>query len=499
MLKPLNDYRGLSNPYLLRGWLAARAAKNNNNRASEIAPCSEAVPTSSSGTFQSYHTSPCTMCGREVVICDDHEASTVYPSIEDIRQIITNMRDAPAVNGVSDCPCLPAVRESQPTVPSYSHYKFKQLDATSVDTEPKDDSKETVRLREQINADPAAGPSPHYSFNQGDSTPSRSRDRGPFIVVSPVHGNFVSIPSEANLSLDMNDLCSIHSDLAGSSAGGGGGGSESTEVVLLPSAVHHVRHISKNLSVTMPPSSSSLTKTLSSMSDFTCSSMPPLTPLDTDMDCVSAKGVDEVPPFADESFEAKNDVVPYSFDDPIDGSDVSPAPASDTRNTHVSLTPSYHGAQEYSCLSVMDNLDLYFREQVFGSGLTSPYIGNKSGHETGFIAASTRPERFITLFMERIVMMDKIKSSSSKSNSKAWKPPAPGAYAPGHVSPSKSKKPDPALNPKKPRHEWDEPMMILAVTNVNVYLLKFGDGDGKVFSDAPVPVLMASHDVAELM
>jgi hypothetical protein len=103
------------------------------------------------------------------------------------------------------------------------------------------------------------------------------------------------------------------------------------------------------------------------------------------------------------------------YDDPDDG-----AFGDEDDERPVATIFAYVGDPEYRGLSVADNLELYFREQVFGvdrpSG-TSPYIQElstaqiKSGAAPAvnsiadivFVKEPQYPERFIAIFSERII------------------------------------------------------------------------------------------------
>lgn len=175
-------------------------------------------------------------------------------------------------------------------------------------------------------------------------------------------------------------------------------------------------------------------------------------------------------------------------------------------------TRIYSGAEEYASLDVMENLELYFREQIFGTYKSTgdaPYIRlqastrlsiqdtktassprtNKASDDIIFISPPSRPERFMALFCEEVLLIDKPKPS--------WKPPHASK---NHPSPSVDSLSSSPL-PEKPMKVSEEKSikMIIALTNTMIYVLRYDELVGKRFLDAPIPVLVNSHDIVDLM
>jgi hypothetical protein len=186
--------------------------------------------------------------------------------------------------------------------------------------------------------------------------------------------------------------------------------------------------------------------------------------------------------------------------------------SADSTSIRSFSTRIYSGAEEYASLDVMENLELFFREQVFGtckstgdapyirypptirpsvsvskSGAKSPIVAPTISDEIVFVGPPSRPERFMALFCEEILVIDKPKP--------AWRPPHASSSidaptAAGASSPSggeKGKKVEEAVK------------MLIALTNATIYILRYDELIGKLFADAPIPILVNSHDIVDLM
>jgi hypothetical protein len=137
----------------------------------------------------------------------------------------------------------------------------------------------------------------------------------------------------------------------------------------------------------------------------------------------------------------------------------------------ISLMTAYTGPDELSHYTVNDNLESYFREQVFGHNRPSgnaPYM-IRSAYTMGseFIEAPSQPETFITFYREKIV--DLSKHSSTTNNEVSSKRSMDGVTS-----------------------------VLLVVTDVNLYIVLDDFNPNIKFFDAPVPILLRSHAIDTL-
>lgn len=169
----------------------------------------------------------------------------------------------------------------------------------------------------------------------------------------------------------------------------------------------------------------------------------------------------------------------------------------------------YVGDPEYKSLSVMDNLELYFREQVFGpdrpSGeqpfirdpnvvpfSSSPYA-NKD--DVIFVRAPQYQERFIVLFSEQVIdVTAESKTAHHHHSSSSGVAESSG----GGVGFMRQRS---ASSAAQPENEYVAPEIkaILILTDLNLYLVQQDSfTPDQLFSDAPIPVLIRVHPIYSL-
>ena len=164
----------------------------------------------------------------------------------------------------------------------------------------------------------------------------------------------------------------------------------------------------------------------------------------------------------------------------------------------------YVGDPEYKSLSVVDNLELYFREQVFGpdrpSGdqpfikdphsapfSTSPYANRD---DVVFVRAPQYQERFIVLFSVHMIDV-----TAEAKNHHHHQSESSTTEASGGVSFMRQRS---ASTAAQPQNEYVAPEIkaILVLTDLNLYLVKQESfAAHQVFSDAPIPELIRVHPI----
>lgn len=532
-----DEYKDRSNPRLLTGWILARKNLQISNQNSFNQSKFDA-PELRKRAIENY--------SNIVVIGETEESTEVHPSLEEIKQILLRNNHNAKISALSDA------NAANNSIDHKDQGKLLVDKSTLIQNQRQSSNGTGFSPRSYPQREASANRSPLGSMHHIDGAIETSKDNSNHDrVKAETMANSLSIdraesrqtsklPSqlyldlddsnygdegrsiETNLQLDMNDLSSIHSDiLAGSSAGGGN--SEATAHILHPSANHH----SKYLSNFAPSTVSNLTN---------ISSAVPLTPFDLQSNSGSILSVDPSPRSHEtsprenpEQSNTSNHPIETGKSEGLSGQndyqnygEISPNPFDDhedniiqgesngqtnlnldtnTLNEEMDVTSiagsrAYRGSEEYANLLVMDNLDLYFREQIFTNDINKPYIryptsNNMTSDTCTFIDSPSRSERFIAVFCERIVIVQNKRSPT-------WKPPVPGAYIPS--SPGKGKKSNKDNDKgQNSAQDWDEPYLIIAVTNVNAYVLKFDEFHGKIFIDAPVPTIVAIHDISELM
>lgn len=126
---------------------------------------------------------------------------------------------------------------------------------------------------------------------------------------------------------------------------------------------------------------------------------------------------------------------------------------------------SYVGDSDYANLPVADNLELYFKEQVWpmrsrGSGL--PYLAQAPG---GFYEPPTTPETFVLLFREKICFVRNTTSTDPSAASS--------------------------------QHAKEEPVLIV-ITDLQVYIVLDRFPPTERFNDAPRPLVLRQHPLVDL-
>ncbi len=166
----------------------------------------------------------------------------------------------------------------------------------------------------------------------------------------------------------------------------------------------------------------------------------------------------------------------------------------------------YVGDAQYRTLSVLDNLELYFREQVFPSNRPSfpnLYLRDKptspSDHSLRLITPYAPEERFITLFFEKVIDLKDplipIKSSYNLEDdvanitvSSSGKHPAPG-----------SANTTSGVGSNSVEYEAKETYVALVVTDMGFYVVDLTDVTPKImFSDSPLLAVQKHHPLYKL-
>lgn len=167
----------------------------------------------------------------------------------------------------------------------------------------------------------------------------------------------------------------------------------------------------------------------------------------------------------------------------------------------------YVGDPEYKSLSVMDNLELYFREQVFGPDRPSgeqPFIKDPKAapfssspyanrDDVVFVRAPQYQERFIVLFSEQVIDV----TAEAKVNH-SHHTDSGATESSGGVGFMRQRS---ASSAAQPQNEYVAPEIkaILVLTDLNVYLVKQDSfTPDQLFSDAPIPELIRVHPIYSL-
>ncbi len=178
----------------------------------------------------------------------------------------------------------------------------------------------------------------------------------------------------------------------------------------------------------------------------------------------------------------------------------------------------YIGDPEYRNLSVVDNLELYFREQVFGpdrpSG-NSPYIqvvssnssaatsSDRSGSSVVFVAEPPYAERFIALFSERIIDItaEARTSASNGAASRGGEATISPTQSAADVNSTFMNRQRSGSQANQPTNEYvvPETRALLILSDLNLYMVTQDSfSSSQLFGDAPVPVLINSHPIYAL-
>lgn len=150
--------------------------------------------------------------------------------------------------------------------------------------------------------------------------------------------------------------------------------------------------------------------------------------------------------------------------------------------------PSYTGSEEFVYLSVSDNLEKYFTEQVFGYGRPSgeaPYmryeiINGYNRNINGYIEAPFQQERIVALYREKSVEIHQ-ESVIPKAN-----------------SPDKSKKKSSKIKSQPQTQQSQSQSLkpyVFVLTDINFYVIIDNFSSLQKFVDAPIPLVKRIHPI----
>jgi hypothetical protein len=159
---------------------------------------------------------------------------------------------------------------------------------------------------------------------------------------------------------------------------------------------------------------------------------------------------------------------------------------------------TYVGDPDYRNLSVVENMDLYMKEQVFNvqrpSGV-SPYMRDGQPSESGsdkmtdlaegFIHTANRYEKFITVFCEKVI---DITGSAGGA----------GGAGPGTPPRAAKSRRDQLPRPEEQALAAQEETRYLVLTDTCLYLVRIDFPVQAIFSDAPVPTVIRAHKLYSL-
>jgi hypothetical protein len=152
--------------------------------------------------------------------------------------------------------------------------------------------------------------------------------------------------------------------------------------------------------------------------------------------------------------------------------------------------PSYTGSEEFVNLSISDNLQKYFTEQIFGHGRPSgeaPYLRYESSPSapsssrdcTGYVDIPLEAERLIALYREIAIEISEPETT-------------------GPTTKKKSRK-----SPRKPNQRGGDGescnstalfcSLVFALTDINLYVIVDNFSNLQKFADAPIPIVRRVH------
>jgi hypothetical protein len=186
----------------------------------------------------------------------------------------------------------------------------------------------------------------------------------------------------------------------------------------------------------------------------------------------------------------------------------SPGHTMDSQNYEEISGPvnTYVGDPDYRNLSVVENMDLYMKEQVFNikrpSGI-SPYMRDATADVDSvgiaidkiadlsnvFIKTAHRYEKFITVFCEKVIDITGVPSAAERAASGA----AP--LSPPRVSKNRR---DQLPRPEEQALAAQEETRYLVLTDTCLYLVRVDFPAQATFSDAPVPTVIRAHKLYSL-
>jgi hypothetical protein len=175
---------------------------------------------------------------------------------------------------------------------------------------------------------------------------------------------------------------------------------------------------------------------------------------------------------------------------PFDSAGVNPHRQVSQDSVMLEVDP-YVGDAQYRSLSVLDNLELYFREQVFPSNRPSfpnLYLRTKPtsarDHSLNLVTPFAPEERFITLFFEKVIDL-KDPSISIKSSYNIADPAASSATA--------------ATGRGVEEFIPQETYVALVLTDMGFYVVDVSEINSKIsFADSPLLVVVKFHPLYKL-
>ena len=218
-------------------------------------------------------------------------------------------------------------------------------------------------------------------------------------------------------------------------------------------------------------------------------------------------------PLHHESSQASPHIVHTAADAPIEllrdacatseGIVISPTvevSAEDHQCSNSSSSSSYVGNEEYSSLSVRDNMDLYLREQVFSDKRPSrgPYMlrgGRGGGGSSSPVAAAAaddgrfvsvpvdcKAEKYVAVFHERVIAMDD--------------PPIADPQSSSSSSPLLLLQRKPALAEED--YSREELLRYLILTDATLYIAEAAFAGDCTFAEAPLLAVTHCHPLYSL-
>jgi hypothetical protein len=153
--------------------------------------------------------------------------------------------------------------------------------------------------------------------------------------------------------------------------------------------------------------------------------------------------------------------------------------------------PSYTGSEEFVNLSISDNLEKYFTEQIFGHNRPSgeaPYLryesstaSSPSRDSTGYVDIPLEPERLVALYREKVIEISPQDLATPLSPTK-----------PSKRSSRKSNQ----------QSEGDSSTsavlflsLVFALTDINLYVIVDNFSNLQKFVDAPIPSVRRVHRI----
>jgi len=176
------------------------------------------------------------------------------------------------------------------------------------------------------------------------------------------------------------------------------------------------------------------------------------------------------------------------------------ARGSEVQGAELGLTSFYVGDPDYRNLSVVENMDLYLREQVFN--IKRPSGRNlymKDGSESGYTKCANRYEKYLAVFCEKVIDISTNTAldflSEEEKGAKGTDKEKGKDKGKGNLGKNR--------RDQLPRQEEEwaaalEETIFLVLTDLNFYLVRTDFGNNEMFCDAPVPTVIRSHSLQTL-